>query len=253
MLLNISNIQHFSTGDGNGIRTTVFFKGCNLNCPWCHNPENLTFSKVELNYPNSTKTEVVGKSVSVEEILPELLDDKDYYIDSGGGVTLSGGEVMLQIDGALLLAQSLSKNGVDVIIDTAGSVPYANFLKITPFVKGYLYDIKSVDPVKVKEIGGELPLILQNLKNLLSERVSVLVRVPLIPTFNTDYNSIKNICLTLKELGVKSVELLPFHKLASSKYEAMGLEYKYKNISTLTKEEISEISKIFNDYDIKTI
>ena len=94
-MLNISNVQHFSVGDGDGIRTTVFFKGCNLRCPWCHNPENLTKAPVTLRYSNG-KTETLGREIRAEALLPELLEDLDFYRDSGGGVTLSGGVVMLQ-------------------------------------------------------------------------------------------------------------------------------------------------------------
>ena len=84
-MLNISNIQHFSVGDGDGIRTTLFLKGCNLRCPWCHNPENLTDAPVTLRYKNVGKTEIIGRLVTAEDILPELLEDKDFYVESQGG------------------------------------------------------------------------------------------------------------------------------------------------------------------------
>ena len=87
MMINISNIQHFSVGDGPGIRTTVFFKGCNLCCPWCHNPENLRPEPTILHYKQTGRTEYMGKKVAPEEILPELLEDRDFYAQSGGGVT----------------------------------------------------------------------------------------------------------------------------------------------------------------------
>ena len=138
-MLNISNIQHFSVGDGDGIRTTVFFKGCNLRCPWCHNPENLTAQPVTLHYKEIDKTEILGRTVGPEDILPELLDDKDYYIESGGGVTLSGGEVMLQTDEIVPLIELLRQNGIAVLIDTAGNVPYRYFEKLNPIVDGYLF------------------------------------------------------------------------------------------------------------------
>ena len=105
-MLYISNVQHFSVGDGAGIRTTVFFKGCNLRCPWCHNPENLTKAPVTLHYTNG-KTETFGRAVSAEALLAELLEDKDFYEESGGGVTLSGGEVLLQSESAAELAKLL--------------------------------------------------------------------------------------------------------------------------------------------------
>ena len=143
MIINISKIQHFSVGDGDGIRTTVFFKGCNLRCPWCHNPENLTSSPCSMAYPGKPGKEILGKYVSPGEILSELLEDKDFYEASGGGITFSGGEVMLQADGAVELGRLLKNEGVSVTVDTAGSIPYTEFEKLSPFVDEYLYDIKT--------------------------------------------------------------------------------------------------------------
>lgn len=248
MSLNISNIQHFSVGDGKGIRTTVFFKGCNLKCPWCHNPENLSFSPVTLHYKGIEKNETLGKTVTVAEILPELLEDKDFYLQSGGGVTLSGGEVMLQADGAALLSKALKDQQIDVLVDTAGCVAYSEFLKLNDYVDGYLFDFKTAAQEKYKEIGGNLNLVIQNIENLIAHNKNVQIRIPLIPNFNTDKHSIIKICETLNEVGMKEAELLPFHRLGSAKYEAMGLVYAYKNVSPLTMQEIKEIKKEYSKY-----
>ena len=169
MKLNISNIQHFSVGDGDGIRTTVFFKGCNLRCPWCHNPENLTASPVELCYKTTGKREICGRLVTVEEILPELLEDCDFYETSGGGVTLSGGEVMLQADGAAELASALASDGISTLIDTAGCVPYSEFEKLRGIVQGYLYDFKSADHASYESIGVRLNTVADNLYRLMTD------------------------------------------------------------------------------------
>ncbi len=248
MLLNISNIQHFSVGDGKGIRTTVFFKGCNLCCPWCHNPENLTFSPVILNYINTHKTEVLGKKVTIEDILPEILEDRDFFIQSDGGVTLSGGEVMLQADGAAALIKELNKYKIPVLIDTAGCVNYNEFEKLNPLAEGYLFDFKTADEAKYSQIGGNLTLITKNLENLISDGAQVHIRIPLIPDFNTDKESVFNICEHLKSIGIKEVELLPFHRLGSAKYEAMGLEYLYKNYEPFSKGELERINKQYSQY-----
>ena len=248
MKLNISNIQHFSVGDGQGIRTTVFFKGCNLRCPWCHNPENLSPAPVILQYKESGKTETAGRMVSVTEILPERLEDKDFFIESEGGITLSGGEVMLQSDGALELAQELKKQSISVLIDTAGCVPYAAFQKLNPVVNGYLYDFKTADPEKYKSIGGNLELVSGNLAQLLADGANVQIRIPLIPDFNTDTQSIDDICKHLKSLGVTQVELLPFHRMGSAKYDALGLPYSYKKYQPFSKEELGKIEKQYLKY-----
>ena len=248
MLLNISNIQHFSVGDGNGIRTTVFFKGCNLRCPWCHNPENLTASPCVMNYKSIHKTEVLGKQLTVEDILPELLEDKDFFLQSDGGVTLSGGEVMLQAEGAAELTKKLKEHGISTLIDTAGCASNQAFERLNPFVQGYLFDFKTADERKYMEIGGDLKIITQNLERLISDGMNVQVRIPLIPDFNTDENSIFEICEQLKTIGIKEVELLPFHRLGSAKYKALSLDYQYKNYEPLSKDKLHEITKQYSKF-----
>ena len=247
-MLNISNIQHFSVGDGEGIRTTVFFKGCNLRCPWCHNPENLNTSPAVLSYSSTGKTETYGQLVSAEEILTELLEDKDFYDESNGGVTFSGGESMLQASELVPLAKLLKENGVSVLVDTAGCVPYSSFQKLNPFVTGYLFDFKTADEDKYQEIGGNLGLVVENIRQLHEDGVTVLIRIPLIPNFNTSPHSIQAICERLRDIGIEHVDLLPFHRLGSAKYEAMGLEYAYKTQQPLTKEELSKIEAIYKTY-----
>ncbi len=242
MQINISNIQHFSVGDGNGIRTTVFFKGCNLHCLWCHNPETISGEAEVLTYKNK-KPETVGRKVECEDILPELLEDKAFFLESGGGVTLSGGECMLQYEGVAHLASLLKNEGVEVLVDTAGCVPYKAFEKTNGIVSGYLYDFKSADKEKLKEYtGANLDLVYSNLQNLLRDGQNVLLRIPLIPGFNTDKKSIEDISERLKEAGVEKVYLLPFHRLGSGKYTALGRDYAYKDTEPLTKEELAEIS-----------
>jgi pyruvate formate lyase activating enzyme len=242
MDLNISNVQHFSVGDGAGIRTTVFFKGCNLRCPWCHNPENLTAAPVTLSYAATGKTEVAGKRVSVEALLPELLEDKDFYDTSGGGVTLSGGEVLLQAEGAAALTAALKEEGVPVLIDTAGCVPYGAFEALAGLAQGYLYDFKTAEEEKYRQIGGDLRLVTENLERLLASEASVQVRIPLIPGFNTGDADIAAICRVLEAMGVTQVELLPFHRLGSGKYEALGLRYPYRDCAPLSKEALRVIA-----------
>jgi pyruvate formate lyase activating enzyme len=235
-------------GDGQGIRTTVFFKGCNLCCPWCHNPENLSFSPVVLCYKAIGKTEMKGKKVSIDDILPELLEDKDFYIESGGGITLSGGEVMLQPEGAAALAKKLKEYGISTIIDTAGSVSYDAFEKVNPFVQGYLFDFKTADENKYSKIGGDLKTVTENLRKLIKSSAKVQVRIPLIPDFNTDESSVIRICETLTGIGVKEVELLPFHRLGSGMYEALGIDYLYRDCQPIPKEKLDEINKLYSKY-----
>lgn len=249
-MLNISNIQHFSVGDGAGIRTTVFFKGCNLCCPWCHNPENLKASPVMLYYKELDKREILGRKVSVEEILPELLEDKAFYDSSHGGVTFSGGEVMLQANEASHLAKALKEKGVSVLIDTAGNVAYENFQVLNPFVDGYLFDFKTAEAEKYKAIGGDISVITDNIIHLIQDGMKVYIRIPLIPNFNIEDDQIEMICDCLKNIGIESVHLLPFHRLGKSKYTAMGLDYQYGDVLPLSKQETEIIKSIYSKYFI---
>ena len=244
MQINITNVQLFSVGDGDGIRTTVFFKGCNLHCPWCHNPETISKEPVSLCYEQLGQTEVVGRSVSVSELLEELLEDKDYFRESNGGVTFSGGESLLQIDGVLELAKELKKHGVSLTIDTAGNVPYAYFRRLHGYVDTWLFDFKTADDQLYRErIGGSKQLTKENLRNLLRDEKDVRVRIPLIPGINTKPEQIQQIRKDLQEVGAYKVDLLPFHRLGSGKYTAMGLTYAYKDVPLLTDAEISSIKE----------
>ncbi len=185
--LNISDVQHFSLGDGPGIRTTVFFKGCGMHCPWCHNPETWSSDPQTLNYRNLKEPKRCGRLVAHEELFIELVADKKYYEESGGGVTFSGGEVMLQAEAAAELAKLIKEAGISLYIDTAGSVGYGAFRWLNPFADAYLYDIKTADPVKYSEVtGGDMELILDNFRALRREGKTVRVRIPLIPGFNTE-------------------------------------------------------------------
>ena len=129
----ITNIQHFSIGDGPGIRTTVFLKGCNLRCPWCHNPETLS---AEVN-------EQYGRVCTTESIVNEIMEDMVFYQESGGGVTLSGGEPLLQADGCGEIAKLCSEAGVPVLLDTAGNVEFYLFEKVLHFTYK-VYDSTSI-------------------------------------------------------------------------------------------------------------
>lgn len=247
-MLNISNIQHFSVGDGEGIRTTVFLKGCNLRCPWCHNPENLSIEPTILRYKATCKTEILGGFVSEDDILAELLEDKDFYLESGGGVTFSGGEAMLQAKTLVPLVEKLRREHISSLIDTAGCVPYASFVLLNRFVEGYLFDFKTADAAKYKSIGGDLELVTDNISRLIADNISVFIRIPLIPDFNCDLSSTQAICRHLRKIGIERVELLPFHRLGSAKYEAMGLEYAYKTQQPLTKDDLGKIEAIYKTY-----
>ena len=254
--LNISDIQHFSVGAGPGIRTTIFCKGCNLRCPWCHNPETLSMSPVTLTYPKANKSITYGRLMTVEEILREVMEDLDFYRESGGGVTVSGGEPMLQYEAVTELAEALRARGIPVILDTAGCVAWGRFEAVLPYVDTVFFDWKTSDPVFMKErVGGDLPLIKENLTRLLQTGKDVHIRIPLIPAVNTTAEALTSIAADLRETGARTVALLPFHRLAAGKYEAMGLDYPYRDTPPLPAEEVSRaaahLSEFFTVYTEK--
>ena len=241
--LNISDIQHFSVGDGPGIRTTIFCKGCNLRCPWCHNPETISRETVTLTYPQANKSVTYGRLMTVEEILREVMEDVDFYRESGGGVTVSGGEPLLQAEAVAELAKVLQAQGIPVLLDTAGCVPWSRFEAVLPYVDTVFFDWKTSDPAVMKErIGGDLALVKSNLARLLQTDKDIHVRIPLIPAINTTEEALTAIAADLREVGAKTVALLPFHRLAVGKYEAMGLDYPYRDTPPLPAEEARRIA-----------
>jgi pyruvate formate lyase activating enzyme len=246
MTLLVSDIQHFSTGDGPGIRTTVFLKGCPLRCPWCHNPETISREPQTLVYPQTGKTVTYGREMTVEEVLADVMEDEDFYLASGGGVTVSGGEPLLQAEGVKELACALKERGVPVLIDTAGCVPYDAFEAVLPYTERFFFDYKSDSPDDYRQlIGGSHELILSNLARLIEVGAKVHVRIPLIPDVNATPEMAKAICRRLKAIGVTRVDLLPFHRMGSGKYEAMGLTYRYKNQEPLSDDTIRTLKSIY--------
>jgi pyruvate formate lyase activating enzyme len=168
--------------------------------------------------------EICGREYDVDEVMKEILKDKSFYEASGGGVTFSGGECMLQIDFLEEILRRCKLNGIHTAVDTAGNVPYRYFERILPYTDFFLYDIKCIDNVKHKYYTGvENILILENLQRLLEEERDVLIRVPVIPNVNDSADEMECIkrFLDCAKTPVK-VELLPYHKLGEHKYAAIG-------------------------------
>ena len=261
----VFDIQHFSISDGPGIRTTVFMKGCNLKCSWCHNPESQLSAPQWLFYkekcigcgrcasesqnPNfkcySGAREFCGKNLTVSEVLSEVMRDKTFYDVSGGGVTFSGGECLLQI-GFIEQALKIAKEyGIHTAIDTAGHVPFSSFEKIIPYTDLFLYDVKCFDSEKHKKyVGVGNELILSNLKRLLALGCKVKVRIPIIPTVNDSICELEKIRDFLNGCGrLEGVELLPYHSIGESKYEAIGK--KVISFAVPSNETMEKLNAVF--------
>ena len=264
----VFDIQKFSVIDGPGIRTTVFFKGCNLRCRWCHNPESQNARREMLfreercidcgkctavcpspddcilcgrceRYCPTQAREIAGRVYTTEELLREILADRLFYETSGGGVTFSGGECMLQIDALSDLLRLCRENGIHTAVDTAGCVPWAHFERVIPYTDLFLYDVKCIDEsLHIAGTGVSNRTILQNLRRLSEESDRrIIVRVPVIGGYNDTDAEIGRIAAFLAPLRIESVELLPYHKMGNAKYAALGRE---AEVFTVPDEEAME-------------
>lgn len=282
----ISDIQHFSLGDGPGIRTTVFFKGCNLYCPWCHNPETISAQPQVLFFQAlctncgscaalcqlhnivgkkhifkrdkcvlcgkcasacpTGALKLYGKTMTSVEIMNDILQDKDFYKQSGGGVTLSGGEPLLQADFCAELAQACQKENLSVIIDTAGNVNYSEFEKVLPYITEIYLDLKgSVAEEMFRLTGARMQLILNNLRRLINNKANVTVRIPIIPEYNDTPESAAEAADIIREYGPAPVNLIPFHRLGSQKYSALDKKYSYAQYPPINPQALETLAQIF--------
>lgn len=243
MKVVISNIQRFCLHDGPGIRTTVFFKGCNLRCPWCTNPENISF-KIE-KYTKDGIEGIYGKEYELDELFDILIKDKTYYED-GGGVTFSGGECLWFFDKIEPLLKRLKDNGINICIETALMVP-SKYLEIAmKYVDYYFIDIKILKGEKVSDINAEPILFLDNIDKVLKIGKEVTFRIPVVPEYTYTEENINEIEKVLKNRNIKNLELFTIHRLGESKYESLGLKMPvFKEISD---DELNLLKKRFSKY-----
>ncbi|MFC1931285.1 glycyl-radical enzyme activating protein [Chloroflexota bacterium] len=199
-----------------------------------------------------------GEVTTVDKILKEIKKDKYYFLLSKGGLTLSGGESLDQFEFAYELLKESYNNNIDTAIETCGHVPWEHFAKVLPYLDSVLYDIKHMDPVKHKQwTGVSNRLILSNLKKLSKSGVPIIIRLPLIPGFNTDDDNIKKTAEFISGLeNVKEVNLLPFHQLGKDKYYRLSKKYSLKNERALDSyaegtEKIRKIKRLFDSCGIK--
>ncbi len=287
----VTNIQRYSTHDGDGVRTTIFFKGCPLSCRWCHNPESQDFKKEVFFYGNKCKScgsciprckenanvmtetgmvferekcvscgecidwciyeakELAGRDYTVEQLVKEAKKDRIFFEQSGGGVTLSGGEVMSQ-DIAYLepLCRALHREGLSVFIDTCGFAPYEKYEKILPYVDTFLYDIKAMDGAVHQEwTGVDNALILENLKKLSAAGANIYVRIPTIGGVNADEDFMQQVITFLTENNIHpaQVNLLPYHNYGRNKYASLAKEYDDDAMQVPSNELMEQFRQMF--------
>ena len=247
----IFNIQRFSIHDGPGIRTIVFFKGCYMRCAWCCNPESQEYEIQTL--VEKGKEKIVGKDVTVGELIPELLADINYFRRSGGGVTLSGGEILGQHKFAAALLKACKENGLHTAVESTGFASFDKIEAILPHLDLYLMDIKHMDSEKHKRytgVGNEL--ILENARKIAKSGVELIIRTPVVPGFNDTAEEIRAISKFAASLpGVKEHHLLPYHRLGQDKYAGLNRNYSLKEITPPTKEKMEYLLSVAEESGLK--
>ncbi len=236
----IFDIQKYSIHDGPGIRTIVFLKGCAFRCRWCCNPESQEFGIQNMVFGGKNK--IVGRDVTVKEVMDEVLKDMPYYQRSGGGLTLSGGESLLQPDFAVSLLRAAKEYGITTAIETTGFAPFETIERYLEYLDYVLMDIKHMNEAKHKEFCGQSNgLVIENAKKIKARGANLTIRVPVIPTFNNTKEEISDIAKFAKSLGVEQLHLLPYHRMGEDKYAGLGREYLLKGIEPMTNEYMQSL------------
>ncbi len=286
----ISNIQKYSLQDGPGIRTTVFLKGCPLDCWWCHNPENRA-SRPEVAVVESRcircgeclkvcpqsegaslgpegvqppveckvcggcvevcptgARQLVGRRLTAEQALAELLADRIFYEESGGGITFSGGEPLMQPEFLKDLLTACRAQGINTAVDTCGFAPREQLLAVAALTDLFLYDLKFVDDAKHREYTGvSNATILENLQALSGIHKNIWIRIPIIPGLNDCPEELEAMARLVASLsGVQQVNLLPYHKTGIHKFKRLGQNYRLADTVPPSREYMEAVAQRFN-------
>jgi len=292
----ISDIQKFSLHDGPGIRTTVFFKGCNMHCVWCHNPETFSMKQDLVFYagkcigcgacyaacksgaliresnrifnkdlcircgscaeecaPGALK--IAGQKMSVEAVMDIIREDMDYYRASGGGVTLSGGEVLLQADFALELLKTCKAEGISTAIESNLSGSFDNIQKLLPYLDRIYCDIKIMDDGEhIRYTGVSNKKTLENISRLRQDAIPLVIRTPLIPGITDSPENITAIARWIhSNTDAEYYELLNYNPLAEAKAEELGIQYTLENLKRKTKQELELLVSLAKNEGISVI
>lgn len=283
----IFDIKRFAIRDGPGIRTTIFLKGCPLNCLWCHNPEGI-YPKQEImfkenrcidcgkcsnaceinvleRFKKSNKDEeclsykkyiencptnalvIIGKYMTVDEIMEKILRDKIFYKNSGGGVTVSGGEPLFQPDFTREILRRCKEEGINTVLDTCGYASHEKLESILEYTDLVLFDIKIIDPMIHKQIiGVDNTSILNNAKKILEKDMPIIFRIPIILGITDTRNNINNLVQfihSLKRDNIKHIDLLPYHNWGKIKYEYLGKKYLLSEENAPKKNDLELVRK----------
>lgn len=286
-MATIFNIQKFCINDGPGIRTTVFLKGCPLNCLWCHNPESKSATPELLFSPQKCigcgecavcthhalqdrsqcvqcgecaavcpagAREMAGYTATTAEILEEVLKDSAFYETSGGGMTLSGGEPMFQFEATVELLTAAKEAGLHTCMETCGFAAPERYRRIQPLVDLFLFDYKLTDPALHKQyVGQDNTLILENLRMLDSLGAKTVLRCPIIPGINDTEEHFCGIAATANSLQhIQGIDIEPFHPMGSSKLTQLGREDPMAGLGFPAEETVQQwLATLQSKTDVK--
>jgi pyruvate formate lyase activating enzyme len=235
----IFDIKRFSTQDGPGIRTTVFFTGCPLRCAWCHNPEAYVWH-------DDPGDETRVRDLTLRQLIGEIERDVGFFDNSGGGVTLSGGEPLFQAAFTLELMRLCRARELHVALDTSGCVEPAMLLEAAGLADLVLYDIKAIDPEVHRDwTGAGNQRILENLHLLDRQGGEVWIRLPVVPGVNDDPAAVDGLIGLLAGTRFRRVSLLPFHRIGAGKYRRLGLPDRMAGTSAPAPEHLEAIRARF--------
>lgn len=287
----ITNIKRMAVHDGKGLRSTIFFKGCPLRCVWCHNPDTLSFEKELAVYPQKcmgcggcieicpvgalgenflrdcekciscykcieecpvSARVLFGEEWEAEDLAEKVLEDREFFISSGGGVTLSGGECLEQINFAEALAKIFYDRGISVDIDTCGFVNFNAFERIIPYADEFLYDIKAIDSeVHKRCTGQDNAVILENLKKLDEAGCKIEIRYPYVVGYNDgECRAIGEFISGLK--NVSKIKVLGYHGFAKSNYEALGKKNTLPEV-IVTRKDVQMAVDILSSFGLNAV
>lgn len=241
----VLNIQKFSIHDGPGIRTVVFLKGCPMSCPWCANPGSRKLQALQVHDPDWPGVLVPdSRQWTVQEVLDVVMQDRPFYEESGGGATLSGGEVLVQHRFAVALLDAFRAEGLNNAIETTGYCAPAIFEKVLDRIDTLLIDVKHWDAVAHRVwTGVDDALPKANLRRALDRGVPTVVRIPCVPGVNITLDDAHGFARVLRDLGVEEVQLLPFHQFGERKYELLDWEYRFSGVPALHEEDLEDFRR----------
>jgi len=280
----VFNVQRFSLQDGPGVRSTVFMKGCPLACAWCHNPESQSpepeiirmrhrcmlcglCSSQELEQPVGQSREqadveacptgalqTVGQKMSVSTLVKALLRDRIFFDESGGGVTFSGGEPLLQAPFVIEALQRLRQEGVHTALDTCGFARWQDLRDAAAQASLILYDLKLMDEARHQAAtGASNRLILQNLKALTEVHDNLWIRIPIIPGVNDDDDNLRATAEFLVPLqGIRQVDLLPYHPTGEAKFARVGRTYTLHGTPSPSIQGLEAMAALFRARGLNT-